>query len=109
MPRVVMSRTSILLCLALLAGCTSVRETFDGHSRQDVWDAMVLVAQTPSYVGAEPSRRWAVRSNEVWVDAENERIELQRWLVRDRSGPDVRPRREERRLRLRILLKPHLT
>ncbi|MHC5001623.1 MAG: hypothetical protein ACYTJ0_00725 [Planctomycetota bacterium] len=100
------ARASIVMALILLAGCTSVRESFPGCDRDEVWASMVAVARSPGYDDPDPSRRWVVRTNDVWVDDAGQRIELQRLLVRQRSGPDVRPRREERRLRLRITLDP---
>ena len=95
-----------LLALCLLAGCTSSRESFPGYARAEVWEAMVDVARAPSYAHLAPEERWAVRRNDVWVDNVNRRIELHRRLVRERSEPNVRPRREERTLQLQIALDP---
>ncbi|NNF43797.1 MAG: hypothetical protein HKN62_12290 [Phycisphaerales bacterium] len=91
-----------LAALVLATGCTSVTEVFPGERADHVWAAMVAVAETPEYETDDPTERWTVRENEVWVDEENARIEIYRTLDRVLHQPRTRPVRQQRTWRLQV-------
>ena len=78
----------IILFPALVACGTKERE-FPGHTRDQVWKAMVQAADDPRYAD------WVVLDNKVWRDDEQSRLEILRDLVRDVVVPGSEPRREE--------------
>lgn len=94
----------ILMLLPALAGCVSKSETFAGHSSQEVWTALAAVAKTPDYRDPDPTQRWTVRENDVWVDEAGHRIEILRRLERDLHNPASKPRHEDREWKLQITL-----
>ncbi len=72
----------------LCTGCTYVDFTFEGYSSDQVWKAMVVAAETPTYDD------WHVAENNVWVDPTEYRIEIYRRLRRVLHRPESEPRRE---------------
>ncbi|MHC4989794.1 MAG: hypothetical protein ACYTGC_02345 [Planctomycetota bacterium] len=99
-------RTSLPLALLAfgLGGCTTVEQTFDGHETGRVWSALVQAAENPIYLDVEPSRRWFVRENNVWVDEDRWRIEIDRSVHRRRVLENANERYERRDWRLRVTL-----
>ncbi len=61
-----------ILAAALLTagGCTYVDYAFEGYTSDQVWKAMVVAAETPTYSD------WKVAENNVWVDKTEYRIEI---------------------------------
>src|SRR6185503_1538792 len=93
-----------LVALSGLSGCVSKSETFSGQTADQVWTALTAVAKTPDYRDPDPTERWTVRENNVWIDDESHRIEILRRLERDLHNPASRPRHEEREWKLQITL-----
>ncbi len=83
---------------ALIAGCTSKSAVFPGRSPEQVWTAVVAVAEQPHY------DRWVVAENNVWVDPTNDRLEVQRTLKRDLHRQDSPAVREVEKLEMQIVL-----
>ncbi len=77
------------LLSTLCTGCTYVDYTFEGYSSDQVWKAMVVAAETPTYDD------WHIAENNVWVDPAQYRIEIYRRLRRVLYRPESEPRREE--------------
>jgi hypothetical protein len=69
--------------------CTYVDFTFEGYKSDQVWKAMVVAAETPTYDD------WHVAENNVWVDKTEYRIEIYRRLRRVLHRPGAEPQREE--------------
>lgn len=68
----------LLIGLALSAsGCTTKSAVFPDRTPQQVWTALVTVCQQPEY------EKWILIENNVWVDANFDRVEVQRRLIRD--------------------------
>ena len=90
----------VALAAALLAcnGCTYVDYAFEGYTSDQVWKAMVVAAETPTY------NDWKVAENNVWVDNTEYRIEIYRRLRRVLHRPESEPRREEQSWKLDIRL-----
>lgn len=84
---------------AALGGC-SMERTYEGHTRDQVWNAMVEAARYPRY------HDWIVMDNSVWCDEPDARIEILRELKRDVVLPGQKPYREETEWRLRAVLAP---
>ena len=84
----------------LAAGCQHDSRTYDGHTRDEVWTAMVSAAREPRY------RDWIVVDNQVWVDEPGARVEILRELKRDVVLPAQKPFREECEWRLRGTIEP---
>lgn len=99
---------ALALTVALLAltGCMSVTESFPGHDPDHVWTALVAVAETPTYDDDDPSKRWWVKENQVWVDDAGARIEIYRELDRMRKYGTNPPIREQRSWRLQVVFDP---
>jgi hypothetical protein len=99
-----------LLAMALgmvaLTGCTSVHEEFIAQDPSQVWTAMVAVAETPDYDDPDPTKRWTIKENYVWVDEETLRIEVYRELDRILHRAATKPLRQEQSWRFRITLDP---
>ena len=93
-----------IILLPLAGGCGVQRETYVGHSPENVWTAMVAVAQTPDYNHPDFTERWIVRENHVWVDETNNRIEVFRRVERDLYKAGVKPRSETREWKLAMEL-----
>jgi len=85
------------LAATIAAGCSQTR-TYEGHSRDEVWQAMVMAASQPRY------RDWIVMENQVWTDEPGARVEIWRELKRDVVLPGQKPYREEAEWRLRSTL-----
>lgn len=87
-----------LLAVAMAAGCTSVKQTFPAASAEQLWTAMVTVAQNQEYPN------WKVASNDVWIDEADRRIEVYRRLHRVLFTPQHDPRAERRTWRFEVRL-----
>jgi hypothetical protein len=81
-----------------LGGCTTVRHTFAGHDADQVWAAMVTVAERPRYDD------WNVAANDVWIDESKRRIEIHRDLHRVLYRPRSKPLSEQRTWQLEARL-----
>ena len=96
---------SVSLWFALLsAGCSTQREVFTDRPSDEVWTAMKAVAETPDYAQGEPADRWTVRRNNVWVDDESRRIEIERRIEHAYHQPGSKPLQEERAWKFTIRL-----
>ncbi len=84
--------------LLVLGGCTSMGETFERYPADQVWKAMVAVANSPGYDD------WKIAANDVWVDESKRRIEIYRELRRVLHRHDAPPHREERTWRFEVKL-----
>jgi len=84
--------------LALLAGCTSKSAVFKDRSPEQVWTAMVTVAENPGY------DNWVVVENNVWVDSIFDRLEIQRRIKRDLRRPEIGTVREEYEIEMQAVL-----
>lgn len=94
-----------VLCAILpLAGCGWKTHTFEDHNADTVWAAMLAVARTPDYQSGPADTRWVVRENQVWTDAQTNRIEVFRRLERVRYEGASRPIYEDRQWKFQILL-----
>lgn len=92
-------RTLLLIGLfTLIAGCTSKSAVFPGRTPEQVWTAVVAVAEQPEY------DRWVVVENNVWVDPTNDRVEVDRTLKRDLHRQDSPAVREVEQLKMQIVL-----
>ncbi len=78
-----------LLLLPILAACGTKEREFPGHTRDQVWKAMVQAAEDPRYAD------WIVVDNKVWRDDAEGRIEIYRDIRREIPNPGSAPRREE--------------
>ena len=90
--------TVAILATIALSGCTTVNHNFGSQPADQVWTAMVAVAQSPVY------KDWKVSRNDVWVDEDAKRIEIYRRLRRVLAEPASKARRENREWRFQILL-----
>lgn len=90
---------AIVTAVIGLTGCATLHETYGGKDPQQVWTAMVAVAQNPSYYDD-----WLIGQNNVWADDANWSIHLYRELRRDVIGPASGPRRESRTLKHDVTL-----
>ncbi len=90
--------TLLLVALVcwLLSGCTSVKQSFKDVPADQVWTAMVAVAENPRYDD------WHLAENQVWVDAPEHRIEVYRRLQRVLYRPAAKPYPQEQAWRFRI-------
>src|SRR5262245_61198706 len=84
----------------LLAGCTSVKQSFQGVPTDQAWTAMKAVAENPRYDD------WYLAENEVWVDEPDHRIEVYRRLQRVLYRPAAKPFPQEQAWRFQIRLEP---
>jgi hypothetical protein len=84
--------------LAVLAGCTSQSSVFKDRSPEQVWTALIAVAEDPQY------DKWVVVENNVWVDMVYDRLEIQRTLKRDLHRTGSSPKRETQDLELQVVL-----
>lgn len=101
------TRSLPILLIVLLCGCTTTRHAFEGYEAEEVWTAMVAVANTPNYNLGDPADRWTVRENQVWVDEERNRIEILRRVERVLYRPASRPEHQDREWKIQILLEEH--
>lgn len=95
-----LARAAALLALPAALGACSMERTYEGHSREEVWSAMMDAAKSPRY------RDWIVMDNSVWCDDADSRIEILRELKRDVVLPGQKPYREETQWRLKAVLEP---
>lgn len=93
-----------LLLAPSLLGCTRLRESFPGQAPEHVWRALVAVAESPDYDHPDPTRRWFVVENDVWLDEAEARIEIYRRLRRDVHRSGSGPHREDRTWRFGVRL-----
>ena len=90
---------------AVVTGCTVYERKYPGRTADQVWSAMVAVANEPNYE-SEKWGKWHVTKNEVWVDEENARIEMFRELRRVvyKAGM-VKPDDQDRTYRITVNLR----
>lgn len=98
MPRHVVRPTAVALSVVALVGCASESATFSGRPRDQVWTAMVAVAEQPRYDD------WRVLENRVVVDDERQEIYIARQLRRDLVRPGIDEVRQDRSFRFDIVL-----
>lgn len=84
----------------LLSGCTSVKHTFTDVPAEQVWTAMVAVAEHPRYDD------WHLAENDVWVDQPAHRIEVYRRLQRVLYRPAAKPFPQQQAWRFQIEFEP---
>ena len=77
-----------------------MHQEFAGLPSDQVWTALVAVAQSPSYDD------WTVTDNDVWVDEAARRIEIYRRLRRVIQQPAYKARRENREWRFQVIFEP---
>ncbi|MCA9286782.1 MAG: hypothetical protein KDA22_16275 [Phycisphaerales bacterium] len=94
------SLVPIAVMAALVSGCTSVERAYPGHSYAQVWRAAQVVAESPEY------NDWIVTENNVYVNEENQRVEVYRILKRERWSPNAPPTREEQEWRISLEMVP---
>ena len=92
--------TVVILAGTFLGGCTTVQREFLGLPSDQVWTAMVAVANTPDYDD------WTVTQNDVWVDPASRRIEIYRRMRRVIHQPAYKARRENREWRFQVIFEP---
>ncbi len=90
----------VLLAVSMLLGCTTVHQEFAGLPSDQVWTALVAVAESPDYDD------WTVTDNDVWVDEAAQRIEIYRRLRRVIHQPAYKARRENREWRFHVIFEP---
>ena len=78
-----------IVFLSALTACGTKDREFPGHSRDQVWKAMVQAADDPRYSD------WIVVENQVWRDDLHSRLEILRNVRRDVMVSGQAPRREE--------------
>ena len=88
----------LLGILAALAGCTTQSSVFKDRSPEQVWTALIAVAEDPQY------DKWVVVDNNVWIDLVYDRLEVQRTLKRDLHRTGSSPQRETQELEFQIVL-----
>jgi len=88
------------LAAILLGGCASQSATFDGRPREQVWTAMVAVAEQPEY------RDWNLIENEVSIVPDQSRILVYRKLEVMRQAPGASPVEMKREWSFEITLDP---
>ncbi len=91
----------IAALLLLLGGCSAHRQTFAGHDSNEVWTAMLAVAEVPDYTGD-----WHVTDNIVTSDRSAGRIDVNRDLRRSVREADGSWRTEQRTWQFRYELLP---
>lgn len=95
----------ILAAAFVLTGCTVYERNYPGRTSDQVWSAMVAVAQQPDY-DSEKWGKWHVMQNEVWVDEPKARIEVYRELRRVvYNAGMVKPDEQDREYRMTIKLR----
>ena len=88
----------LLLVGAVLAGCTSKSEVFSGRTPEQVWTVMATVAEEPDYAN------WILLENNVWVDSNYDRIEINRRLKRDYHDEGANSQRQIETLDMQYVL-----
>lgn len=95
----------VLLAASLFSGCVSYERTYPGRTQQQVWTAMISVAEQPNY-DSEEWGKWHVMTNNVWVDESGARIEVSRHLRRSvYNAGMVKPDQQERTYELTFSLR----
>jgi hypothetical protein len=108
--RTLSAMTLLAVLVSTLGGCgvTERRLLLEGRDPDQVWNAMIAVAQEPDYLSSEDvAQRWIVRSNEVAADADapgGGRIEVFRRLERELHMPGAPVRHETREWKFNIVL-----
>ncbi|MHC4217057.1 MAG: hypothetical protein ACYSU7_01245 [Planctomycetota bacterium] len=96
-----------LVCILVAGGCSTVEHTFVDHEADQVWTAMVAVAEQPRYDD------WTIIANDVWVDEPSYRLEIHRQLERMLRDAGMKPFREQRTWQFEVRLlatdPPHAT
>lgn len=90
--------------LIFLGGCATRTHVFPDHQASDVWRAMIAAAETPDYHHPDPTERWTVRENNVWINDDENRIEIHREVERELMRPGAIPRHEQRQWRFQAVL-----
>jgi hypothetical protein len=93
----------LAVCLvALLSGCTTMERSFPNQTKDQVWSAMVAVAERPEY------KDWKVLENNVYANDAAKRIEVSRVVHRELwlPGGGNNPRYERRDWKFTITLLP---
>lgn len=88
----------LLGILAALGGCTTQSSVFKDRSPEQVWTALIAVAEDPQY------DKWVVVDNNVWIDLMYDRLEIQRTLKRDLHRTGSAPQRETQELEFQVVL-----
>ena len=91
-----------------LQACSSPTRTWVGHSPDEVWTAMIAVAQAPEYHSDNPRKRWHVFENDVVVDSDFGAIRIHRVLRRSMKLPMQPVQRDDREMIFEISLKNQL-
>jgi hypothetical protein len=86
------------LAIAFLAGCTTKSEVFPGRTPEQVWTVMATVAQEPDY------ENWILLENNVWLDPNYDRIEINRRLKRDYHDEGANSARQVETLNMQFVL-----
>ena len=89
---------TLLATLAVLAGCTTKTVVFPDRTPEQVWTVMVAAARFPEYTD------WTIMSNDVWIDANYDRLEIHRRLKRDYHQPELEPVRQVETYDLQFVL-----
>ncbi|MCH2146254.1 MAG: hypothetical protein MK073_00345 [Phycisphaerales bacterium] len=99
---------AILLTCICLQACSSPTRTWEAHSPNEVWTAMIAVAQAPEYQSDNPRKRWHVFENDVVVDRDSGEIRIHRVLRRSMKLPMQPVQRDDREMIFEISLKNQL-
>lgn len=91
----------LLGCLLLQVGCATHERTYPGQSAEQVWAAMVAVAEVPDYTGD-----WHVTGNIVTTDHQEGIIDVNRSLRRTVLELSGERRTEQRDWQFRFMLLP---
>jgi hypothetical protein len=108
--RMLHAMPALIVLVSALSGCavTERRLLLEGRDPDQVWNAMVAVAQEPDYMSSEDvAQRWVVRTNEVAADPDASgggRIEVYRRLERELHMPGAPVRHETREWKFNIVL-----
>ena len=89
---------TLLASLVLLAGCTTKTAVFPDRTPEQVWTVMVTAARFPDYPD------WTLMTNDVWIDANYDRLEIHRRLKRDYHQPRLEPVRQVETYDLQFVL-----
>jgi len=91
--------TLAIIAVVSMTGCTIMEESYAGRETDQVWTAMVAVANSPDYY-----HDWFITENHVWVDDEGARIEVQRTIERDLVRSGMNPQHQKKSWQHQILL-----
>ncbi len=98
---------AILWICCSLQACSSPTRTWVGHTSDEVWTAMIAVAQTPEYQSDNPRKRWHIFENDVIVDSDSGLISVRRVLRRSMKLPMQPVQRDDREMIFQISIKNH--